>query len=217
MDHTTNSCTRGFTVVVTADGTTQQARYRFRERAVIGRGADCDIRLLDSRISRRHASLTLRDACVTVADMGSRNGTEVGGRRLHGAEALVGTGGIARIVSTTFQIHVGDDEEAETVPVDRRVLRRVLLDERGAAIQIDGCYVDVSMSPREFRLLETLASTAPRAVPTADLGDAIWGAEEWDRHMLHNVISHARRKLRSASGVQDSLIITVPRLGYRLA
>lgn len=120
-----------FTVVVTADGTTQQAKYRFSERAVVGRRAECDIRLLDPHVSRRHAALAVRDGCVTVADLRSRNGTDVAGRRLHGADALVPPGGTVRIVSATLQIHPGDDEDEETAPVQRGAIRRVQISGRG--------------------------------------------------------------------------------------
>lgn len=207
----------GFTVVVTADGTTQQAKYRFAERAVIGRGAECDIRLLDPHVSRRHAALAVHDGCVTVADLRSRNGTDVAGRRLYGTDASIPPGGTVRIVSTLLQVHLGDDESAETAPVRRAAVRRVRIHGRGQPVEIDGCSLDLAISPREYRLIDTLHQAAPASLHFRDLGDAIWGPGEWDRHMLHNIVSIVRRKLRAASGIDDPLVITLPRHGYRLA
>jgi putative methionine-R-sulfoxide reductase with GAF domain len=47
---------------------------------LIGRGADCGLALEDDRVSRRHASLSWGPAGWTVADLGSKNGTQVDGR-----------------------------------------------------------------------------------------------------------------------------------------
>ena len=44
----------------------------------VGRGADCDITLGDSTVSRRHASLELNpDGSIAIIDLGSANGTFV--------------------------------------------------------------------------------------------------------------------------------------------
>lgn len=50
---------------------------------VLGRSADADLTLDDARVSRRHAELrTADDGTVTVADLGSGNGTFLNGARL---------------------------------------------------------------------------------------------------------------------------------------
>jgi len=48
----------------------------------IGRAEDCDIILANPSVSRTHAMLKICDGEVSVQDMGSANGTRVGGRRL---------------------------------------------------------------------------------------------------------------------------------------
>jgi hypothetical protein len=52
------------------------------ERFEIGRGRNVDIRLKGLAISRRHAAFELTMEGVTVEDLGSRNGTQLGERRL---------------------------------------------------------------------------------------------------------------------------------------
>jgi two-component system, NtrC family, response regulator AtoC len=67
---------------------------------VFGRADDADFRTDDSRVSRRHAELTLRGGRLSVKDLGSRNGTRVGERVLRleerelrrGDEIAVGAG-----------------------------------------------------------------------------------------------------------------------------
>lgn len=49
---------------------------------VVGRGAGCEIPLDDSRVSRRHARIESRDGGWWLADLGSKNGVSVDGRRL---------------------------------------------------------------------------------------------------------------------------------------
>ncbi len=52
----------------------------------IGRDLDCDIVIIDDRVSRRHATLTLVDGRWVLADVGSTNGIYVGDRRVDRVE-----------------------------------------------------------------------------------------------------------------------------------
>ncbi len=47
---------------------------------LIGRGADCDLRVEDPRLSRRHARLAVTDGGWRFGDLGSKNGTTIAGR-----------------------------------------------------------------------------------------------------------------------------------------
>jgi pSer/pThr/pTyr-binding forkhead associated (FHA) protein len=49
---------------------------------VIGRGADADLRLADTGVSRRHAELQVDGDDVQLVDLRSTNGTLVNGRRV---------------------------------------------------------------------------------------------------------------------------------------
>jgi hypothetical protein len=51
---------------------------------VLGRAADCDIVLDGPLVSRHHAKIVLRDAQITIEDLGSRNGVQVDGRPIAG-------------------------------------------------------------------------------------------------------------------------------------
>ncbi|WP_437683505.1 FHA domain-containing protein [Sorangium sp. So ce131] len=57
-------------------------------RCLIGRHASCDLRLDDARISGEHALLRWIDGRWELRDLGSRNGTFVGGRRLSAGERV---------------------------------------------------------------------------------------------------------------------------------
>jgi hypothetical protein len=52
------------------------------ERAVLGRSRECDVRVADSNVSRRHAELRLEGDAYWIVDLGSTNGTELNGKRV---------------------------------------------------------------------------------------------------------------------------------------
>ena len=52
-----------------------------KDSVVIGRSRDCDIRLADPNVSRRHAELRQEGAAYWILDLGSTNGLTVNGRR----------------------------------------------------------------------------------------------------------------------------------------
>src|SRR3954451_3704947 len=73
---------------------------------VLGRGSEADLRINDPGVSRRHVEFRVsgdRDnPSVTVADLGSTNGTLVDGRRVK--EAEVRDGATVRISSTDVRV-----------------------------------------------------------------------------------------------------------------
>src|SRR5215471_4718242 len=54
----------------------------------LGRSQSSTVFLNDVSISRQHAQVTFRDGSFWIEDLGSKNGTKVGGRRIDGATAL---------------------------------------------------------------------------------------------------------------------------------
>ena len=65
-------------VTLEADGTQHKVDKR---SVVIGRSKDCDIRLADPNISRRHAEVRQEGTAYWLLDLDSTNGTSVNGRR----------------------------------------------------------------------------------------------------------------------------------------
>ena len=53
-----------------------------KEITVIGRGRDCDISILDERISRQHTEIHFDGEAYLVSDLGSFNGTHLNGELL---------------------------------------------------------------------------------------------------------------------------------------
>jgi pSer/pThr/pTyr-binding forkhead associated (FHA) protein len=63
--------------------------YKLKSRlTTAGRSSTADIPLVGALVSRRHATFTLTDGGVEVADHASRNGVFVNGERINGAQSL---------------------------------------------------------------------------------------------------------------------------------
>ncbi len=55
---------------------------------IVGRDLDALVRIDDPTVSRHHARIRVSGTTVTVEDLGSKNGSFLGGRRLRGARKL---------------------------------------------------------------------------------------------------------------------------------
>jgi hypothetical protein len=58
-------------------------RHELTKRAMtLGRSRECDIRIDDPNVSRRHAEIRREDGAYWIVDLGSTNGIEVNGKRV---------------------------------------------------------------------------------------------------------------------------------------
>lgn len=76
----------------------------------IGRGAECELVLRDSKVSRRHARLVARDGLLVLTDLGSTNGTMVNGHRV--SEVVLGSGDRIELGESTLVIQAAASEPA---------------------------------------------------------------------------------------------------------
>ncbi|MBV8563167.1 MAG: FHA domain-containing protein [Actinobacteria bacterium] len=69
--------------VLTWDG---ERRVLDSRRSVLGRSREADIQIEDANVSRRHAEVVQEGSSYWLVDLGSTNGTEMGGRRIQRAQ-----------------------------------------------------------------------------------------------------------------------------------
>jgi DNA-binding winged helix-turn-helix (wHTH) protein len=83
---------------------------------LVGRTASCAVRVEAPGVSRRHARIVVEAGRATIEDLGSKNGTFVGGRRVVGPVPLADGDEIA-LGSAVLAARVsGPDRSTETVP-----------------------------------------------------------------------------------------------------
>jgi len=74
-----------------------------KDRVLIGRSADCDLRIDSADVSRMHAAIVAKSGRYFLEDLGSSNGTSLNGRPVRNAELR--NGDIVQIGD--YSLHVG--------------------------------------------------------------------------------------------------------------
>jgi len=74
-----------------------------RERLLVGRADECDVRPLSEEVSRRHCAFHVEADTLVVEDLRSRNGTFVNGSRIDGRRQL-SDGDIVRIGNLELKV-----------------------------------------------------------------------------------------------------------------
>jgi hypothetical protein len=83
---------------------------------LIGRSSELDMVLVEDMVSRRHSKITVTDGEISIADLGSTNGTFVNGEKVsqsrldEGDRILVGTS-IIKVVATETGMNVQEAKE----------------------------------------------------------------------------------------------------------
>lgn len=127
-------------------------------RVLVGQSRLCEVPLADPRVSRRHLALAPAGHAVRMTDLGSTNGTRIGGVRI--VEALLAGGETIEVGDTTFKlVRAGSMPE---LGAPRAGFGRVL--GRSPAMQ------------RLFALAERLA-TSPSPLPLLVEGETGTGKE----------------------------------------
>lgn len=81
-----------------------------RQKLLIGRAEECDVRPLSEEVSRRHCEIVHGGGQVTVEDLGSRNGTFVNGRKIE-VKTTLADGDILRIGSLELKFAAGTPQQ----------------------------------------------------------------------------------------------------------
>ena len=179
---------RRYLLVVDAGGT-HRVRLPGAGQVCIGRAPNAEVRLADESASRRHAMLELRSGSAQITDLGSQNGTRVGGEPLEGARVLR-AGDIIAIGTSTLVFQCRHEDAATQDALEygdfmRRAgqeVERSLRYQRSitiAAIRIAGTVqraaIEVALA-RGIRAIDVFSWSSPEEVlvlmPELDADDA---------------------------------------------
>jgi len=89
--------------LVVLDGPNQGQERMLDAELTVGAEPSCDLVLDDAAVSRRHAVFSAQGGRILVRDLGSRNGTFLGGTRI--VEAEVALGAVLRLGETPLGVH----------------------------------------------------------------------------------------------------------------
>lgn len=134
----------------------------------IGRGAGCDIQLLDAHVSLRHGEITLSDEGVVYRDLESRNGSEVrrGQRTIHvdastGRRCVLADGDRLRLGNPEEPVELGiaiegPPGEASTLEPDQAYLTDTTVTVLGRSGDVDAVRRRVNDDMRALQCLYSL-------------------------------------------------------------
>jgi len=95
----------GLRLVVLAGGAPRAYPLPENGTVLLGRGGRCPIVIDDNSVSREHAALHVANGAVTVEDLGSRNGTRVGGAKIaKGERVRVGPNELFELGAVVFAV-----------------------------------------------------------------------------------------------------------------
>jgi pSer/pThr/pTyr-binding forkhead associated (FHA) protein len=124
-----------------------------KQRFLIGRGEDCQLRPASDQISRNHCAFSVDDYTVRLRDLGSTNGTHVNGSRING-EVILKDGDRVRIGALEFDLQIAHQQmqnDQTTEPdASKLVLPSEVAFDTGEILASDTVY-DMPTTPAEIQ------------------------------------------------------------------
>lgn len=121
-------------LMVVSDARVQWFPLADGQRAVIGRDPGCEVFVEDASLSREHAAVVVRGSRVELEDLGSSNGSSVGGAAARpGARVVLPLDAVAELGSTVVVLRRRSAVPADALGPYRRAQERILRAAQGEA------------------------------------------------------------------------------------
>lgn len=200
--------------LVVISGANQGDDLLLKEASVLlGRGADCDLPLLDTYASRHHCWIEPRGDEWWVRDLGSKNGTLVGAERVAHEQCLQ-DGEVITVGRT--QIRFSDPAATKTYHAIAAVPpTRLEVDAPARVVRIGGTEVEPPLSPKQWSLLALLWERRGEAISKDTIAAQVWPEAEGSifDYQIDKLVSRLRARLGEPG---EELIETIWGFGYRL-
>jgi DNA-binding winged helix-turn-helix (wHTH) protein len=184
---------------------------------LVGRSEECDIRLLNRAVSRRHARVVQTESGYVLTDLGSKNGTFVNGQQVEGSYILT-DGDEIQIALAVRVLFVGAEA---TAPLE---IGASMVRPQGLSLDTEECRVWISnreivppLSPAQFSLLESLYRREGRVVSREEVVAAVWpqtAAEGVSDQAIDALVRRLRERLRQLDRTHQ-YVVTVRGHGFR--
>jgi predicted component of type VI protein secretion system len=103
------------------------SQYTVELPATVGRGREADLKFSNGLLSRRHCELVEDEGGIVVRDLGSRNGTFIGGNRVE--RAPLAPGDLLTVGGITMRAVYGEEDDVALVPAAAGQSGASMLDE----------------------------------------------------------------------------------------
>jgi pSer/pThr/pTyr-binding forkhead associated (FHA) protein len=174
----------------------------------IGRAVESDIVITSKRVSREHARVRRDGLHVLLEDLNSANGTFLNDERVL-ASAELRDGDEISVGDVAFLYHDPDTTFRDTPFADLEV------DATAGVVRVNRRLI--TLSPKEFALLNYLYEHRNQVCSKDDIGRAVW--PEYKEGIYDYQIENLVRRLRSRlepDPANAQLLLTVRGLGYKL-
>ena len=205
-----------FPILIAQDGPLKGKRWTLDKTILIGRDTSCDLPILDRKISRSHARLTLTDDGVFLEDLGSKNGTYCNGEAVTNPHLLEDGDLIQIAVTQKFMFLISD----ATMPLtdDNTLTGRLMIDLSSRRVFINRQQVTPPLSAQQFRLLWRLFEEEGNVVSRSGLIETVWQQDQAfgvSDQALDSLIRRLRDKL-AFYDPDHQYVVTVRGHGIRL-
>lgn len=174
----------------------------------LGRSADCEVIIVERKVSRRHAEIRRQEEGFILRDLDSTNGTWLNGQRLS-APALLQDGDVIAIGDASFTFRDPD------ATLETSCFPRLVVDEADGDIWVDRR--PVQLSPKQQALFSLLWRRRGRPCSKDEIAHAVWPecqGEIYD-YQIESLVKRLRAKLEP-DPAHPTLLVTVRGRGYRL-
>lgn len=153
-----------------------------KDRFLIGRSEECQLRPNSEKISRHHCVILLGEGSASIRDLGSKNGTLVNGERVVGEQELK-AGDVLEVGPLKFEVRPTVDIKREKKPMVKSVAEAAartaesqdsdmdvsdwLMDGLAPKTKPNEDTVDVSRTELASKMPAAAAPVAPPAAPPA--------------------------------------------------
>ena len=131
----------------------------WKKRLIIGSHPGSDIVFGHKYVSRQHAVLTIDQDSVFIADLRSKNGTQLNGKKV-GAEPLpLETGSVAEIARGAFTFKLLSSYETVSMGLDvpsGDARRKISIDDQSRTIRLGSLQLKPRLSSKQFDLLHAM-------------------------------------------------------------